>query len=512
MRSVAFLLLLGTATQLSGQTSSAARNAAATITADDVQRRVTIIAHDSMGGRDTPSPGLEKTAQYIADEFRRFGLTAGGEKGTWFQRYPILRRQIDLAKSHAGFMLKGKDIHASFENDARFWFGGVPDKEPHGQAVLLGGPVTVADVATLDVKGKAVLLVADLAGPPNQGLFGAANALRERGAVGIMMISNRDSAAFARFVANQAKAIRMDIPGVTPSSAPVLEVHERALGAVLSETEIDLTAIRGSATPVIREVPGLTLGFGVKLKLMDSTSAPNTIGVIEGSDPTLRNEYVVFTAHMDHLGTAGQGSCRAKGADSVCNGADDDASGTVGVIELAEAFSRSGARTKRSLIFMTVSGEEKGLYGSGYYASHPTVPLGQIGANINLDMIGRNWPDTIVAIGREHSDLGQTLARVQDAHPELNMVAVDDRWPQESFYTRSDHYNFARKGVPILFFFNGVHDDYHQVSDSPDKIDGDKEARILQLLFYLGQEIANAPERPKWDPASYEKYVEKGGN
>ncbi|MDH5282707.1 MAG: M20/M25/M40 family metallo-hydrolase, partial [Gemmatimonadota bacterium] len=436
----------------------------------------------------------------------------GGENGTWFQRYPILRRQVETAKSHAGFMLKGKHIHASFESDARFWFGGVPDKEPHGQAVLLGGPVTAAEVATLDVKGKAVLLVADLAGQPSQGLFGAANALRERGAVGVMVISNRDSATFARSVATQAKSTRMDIPGVTPGGAPVLEVHERALGSVLSEAAIDLAAIRGSATPVIRQIPELTLGFGVKLRLVDSTSAPNTIGVVEGSDPQLRSEYVLFTAHMDHVGIAGQGSCRAKGADSICNGADDDASGTVGVIELAEAFSRSGARPKRSLIFMTVSGEERGLYGSAYYASHPTVPLGQIVANINLDMIGRNWPDTIVAIGREHSDLGQTLERVQAAHPELNMVAVDDRWPQENFYTRSDHYNFARKGVPILFFFNGVHDDYHQVSDSPDKIDSDKEARILKLLFYLGQEVANAPERPKWDPASFDKYVEKGGN
>jgi len=161
---------------------------------------------------------------------------------------------------------------------------------------------------------------------------------------------------------------------------------------------------------------------------------------------------------------------------------------------------------------MTVSGEEKGLRGSAYYSAHPTVPLGQIVANINLDMIGRNWPDTIVAIGREHSDLGETLARVQAAHPELNMAAIDDRWPQESFYTRSDHFNFARKGVPILFFFNGVHDDYHQVSDSPEKIDAEKESRILKLLFYLGQEIANSPERPKWNPASYDKYVEKGAN
>jgi hypothetical protein len=512
MRSTCLLLLVGVASPLSAQTAPAIHNAAATITADDVRHRIEVIADDSMGGRDTPSPGLDKTAQYVADEFRRFGLRPGGENGTWFQRYRIIRTQIDPAQSHAGFMVSGKHLHVSLERDARFWFGGVPEEEPHGQAVLIGGPVSDADVAALDVRGKAVLLVADLAAQPNRALFGAVNKLGESGAVGVMVVSNRDSAAFVRSVAGQSR-VRMEIPGLTASSgAPVIEVQERAISAVLAETGIDVAAVRSATAPVIREIPGLTLGFGVKSKLVDSTSAPNTIGMLEGSDPGLRDEYVIFTAHMDHIGTAGSGSCRIKGADSICNGADDDASGTVGVVELAEAFSRSGARPRRSVIFMTVSGEEKGLRGSAYYSAHPTVPLGQIVADINIDMIGRNWPDTIVAIGREHSDLGETLARVQAAHPELNMAAIDDRWPQESFYTRSDHFNFARKGVPILFFFNGVHDDYHQASDSPDKIDADKESRILKLLFYLGQEIANATERPKWNPASYDKYVEKGAN
>jgi len=122
--------------------------------------------------------------------------------------------------------------------------------------------------------------------------------------------------------------------------------------------------------------------------------------------------------------------------------------------------------------------------------------------------VGRNWRDTIVAIGQEHSDLGTTLARVNAAHPELGMTAIDDIWPEERFYTRSDHYNFARKGVPILFFFNGVHADYHRPGDHPEKIDAEKESRIVKLLFYLGLEIANAAERPKWSPESYRQIVE----
>ena len=137
------------------------------------------------------------------------------------------------------------------------------------------------------------------------------------------------------------------------------------------------------------------------------------------------------------------------------------------------------------------------------------MPLDQIVADLNIDMIGRNWRDTIVAIGKEHSDLGATLERVNRAHPELGMTAIDDRWPEERFYFRSDHYNFARKGVPILFFFNGVHPDYHQVTDSPDKIDSEKESRILRLLYYLGREVGDAPQRPEWNPESYHEIVDE---
>jgi Zn-dependent M28 family amino/carboxypeptidase len=211
---------------------------------------------------------------------------------------------------------------------------------------------------------------------------------------------------------------------------------------------------------------------------------------------------------MDHDGV---GRPKPGTTDSIWNGADDDASGTVGVVELAEAFSQPGARPKRSLVFMTVSGEEKGLWGSRWYSEHPTVPVKSIVANINIDMIGRNWKDTIVVIGKEHSDLGTTLNRVNAEHRELGMTAIDDIWPNERFYFRSDHYNFARKGVPILFFFNGTHADYHQPSDTPDKIDAEKESRILKLIYFLGQDIGNADKRPAWNPESAQEIVEGPG-
>jgi Zn-dependent M28 family amino/carboxypeptidase len=306
----------------------------ASITAADVARRVGIIAHDSMQGRATPSRGLNLTAEYIAREFRRMGLRAGGDAGTYLQWY------------------------------------------------LLAQP---------------------------------------------------------------------------PASA---------------------ISVAGDAT------------------------APNVVGVVEGTDPSLASEFVVFSAHMDHVGVD-----PARGADSIFNGADDDASGTAGILELAEAFSQEGARTRRSLLFLAVSGEERGLLGSEAFARHGRVPVDRIIATVNIDMIGRNWRDTIVAVGKAHSDLGATLDRVAAAHPDLGLAAVDDLWPQENFFVRSDHYNFARRGVPALFFFNGTHQDYHQPSDSPDKIDADKEARVLRLIYLFGREVANADARPTWNAESYRRIV-----
>ncbi len=501
-RQMPLIVLLTLTPPLAAQTAAPLRSAAASITETDVKRRINIIADDSMMGRDTPSRGLELTAQYVADQFKSFGLKPGGEKGTYFLRYAIDRKQLDQSGSIVRFMAGGQQAQMDLTHDARFIFGGVPTGTVTGPVLLVGGPLTTEDAAKLDVKGKLVLFALDygkpLPGSVQQALF----ALAQGGAKGIIILSNRDSAAFAQRVAQQGHP-HLNVQGDAGEGVPpFLEVHERALGPVLEAASINLAELRGAATLTSQMAPGVEVSMTITERVLEAASAPISIGVLEGSDPKLKNEYLVYSAHMDHIGiTPGK-------PDSINNGADDDGSGTAGVMELAEAFTRKGARPKRSVIFMTVSGEEKGLWGSRYFSEHPTVPLGQIVADLNIDMIGRNWKDTIVAIGKEHSSLGATLNRVDAAHPELHMIAIDDRWPEENFYSRSDHFNFARKGVPILFFFNGVHADYHQVTDSPDKIDGEKEARILQLLFYLGQDIGNAPERPQWNPESYKKIVE----
>jgi len=351
-----------------------------------------------------------------------------------------------------------------------------------------------------EVKDKVALVVMERAtGPLSRAGTTFLRGLIQAKPRGIVLVSNRDSATFAMEQGRQSM-VRQSIEGMAAGAVPLIEVHQRAIPGLLRSAGIDPGELRSSATFVRRAVPGLTVMIDLRQTTLERASAPNTIGILEGSDPELRKEYIVFSAHMDHIGiTSGR-------PDSINNGADDDGSGTAGVMELAEAFSKAPPR--RSVIFLTVSGEEKGLWGSQYFTEHPTVPIENIVADFNIDMIGRNWKDTIVAIGKEHSDLGASLNRVDQDHPELGMTAIDDPWPQENFYFRSDHYNFARKGIPILFFFSGVHADYHLPSDSPEKIDAEKESRILKLLFYLGQEVASTPARPKWNPDSYRQIVE----
>jgi hypothetical protein len=486
--------------------NGAVRAAVATITEADVARRIRIIAHDSMGGRATASPGLMKTAQYVAGEFKRFGLTPGGDSGTYQLSFPIETRRVLPAQSAVAFASEGGQSVSATLAEGAVWSGGATNIDAAGGLVLLAGPVRPDSIKPDDVKGNIVVWLLPAGDQYPQGYTQTLSALNRLGATGVVAQTSSDSLlGLARSRANRTSRV----VGDQPTMAVVLMPDRTVLSQVPEAADV-YAQLRGAPRMTLAPYPDWRGTITVRDTVLTRMSSPNTVGILEGTDPALKREYIVFSAHMDHVGTAGQpgSGCRAVGADSICNGADDDASGTIGVVELAEAYSRPGARPKRSLIFLTVSGEEQGLDGSAWFANHAPVPMAQVVANINMDMIGRNWKDTIAVIGKEHSDLGRTLNRVNAAHPELKMTAVDDLWPQERFYFRSDHYNFAVKGVPILFFFNGVHPDYHRPSDSADKIDAEKEARILKLIYYLGLDVGNAAERPKWVPASYQQIVQ----
>lgn len=484
------LIAAGTAlapTSLAAQVSDAeARAAAATITVDDLERRLSIVAHDSMGGRDTPSPGLRATAEYIAAEFESFGLRPGAGDA-WQQEFPLTTmragdeadHRVSIAGPSGSWELEfGADYLAQYESMTADGSGEllvyeVGDERPDVTGRVVAVRVTLDNLQQVFGGGLGAMLDGEPAG---------------------LLLSLDVPDSFLDRLRRFLDGERTTLGEPTDSGAPVIYlVHSR-----LPEPLAALLA--GEADEA---------GWSASLRTsaeVSTESAPNTIGILEGSDPELADEYVVFTAHMDHLGVDEDAE---PGADSIFNGADDDGSGTVTIIELAEAFASLETKPRRSLVFLTVSGEERGLLGSRWYSENPTVPLDATVANLNMDMIGRNWPDTIVAIGKQESTLGELVESVAATHPELGLDVIDDLWPEESFYTRSDHYNFARKGVPILFFFNGVHQDYHQVSDEIDSIDYEKMSRIGRLVFYTGLAIAEDDEPPMWDADAYARVVEE---
>ena len=476
---------------------------AASITAADVTRRIGIIADDSMLGRATPSHGLEMTAGYAAAEFRRLGLRPAGDAGSYLQRYPLSISRFDPAQSwvraigHAAAVWQvGPDLPL---------MQGEPsgDVSGAGVVILVGDSSQGVTIPPGAVTGKMVVVVF---GPAIDGIAGA---LVQQKPAGVFLVAAMPDEMWSK-MPGKTPSIRV----VNPSEGglaipPVFAVRRAAFTPWLLRAGVDTTLLDVHGPMHIVAAPGASIDFHVDQRRVSDESAPNVMGVVEGSDPVLKNEYVLFTGHMDHIGTPSSGEgCSALGADSICNGADDDGSGSVTVLELAEAFATAPVRPKRSVAFLLVSGEERGLWGSGYWAGHPTLPIANVVADLNIDMVGRNAPDTLAVIGREHSDLSATLDQVAGRHPELGLHAMGDLWPSEGLYGRSDHYNFARKGIPILFFTTGIHPQYHAVTDEPALIDADKMMRIGRLIYYLGETIANAPTRPAWDPASRARIVE----
>ena len=513
MLRIAYLWLWLLPCIVAAQTPASIERAVQSITAQDIRRRIGILADDSTRGRATPSPELEKVARWIAAEFRRFGLKPGAGDGTYLQRYAILRKQLDTTQTFFTVARAGTSplsVHAGRDLNVMQFGAPPPSRDVTGPVILL--PVSADPTDPLggaDVRGAWVV---ELASGGRRDVQTIQTALAA-GAVGLILVTDRSDAEWRARIGGGYEptvTLEQEPAAETPAVPGLVEIRDQTARRLLG---LDPAGLRTANPRRARRLDGMTVTLRVREHVVSATSAPNVIGILEGSDPQLKNEYVFFTAHMDHLGVASPQNpmCRPRGRDSVCNGADDDASGTAAVIENAQAFAQLVPHPVRSLVFMTVSGEEKGLWGSQYFTAHPTVPLSAVVADLNSDMVGRNWKDTIAVIGKEQSDLGATLDRVAAAHPELRLTPIGDIWPKEQFYVRSDHYNFARRGVPILFFFNGVHADYHQVSDEVSRIDAEKESRIVRLVFYLGLDVATARARPRWDPASY-KLVVEGAN
>lgn len=509
--------------------SEAAAKYAATITADDLKKHLTILASDEYEGRDTGEKGQKMAAAYISNEFKNDGLTGPvpNSSNAYYQTF-------DLEKSSWGdgyITVNGKRF--AMKEDF-FVTGGSPYQTEQTADVVFAGygidDTNYSDYTNLNVTGKMVVV---LAGEPKNsagnflvsGTGKASNwgndirtkrdAATKKGAKSILIVTGTTPEEFAtgttryKSAANRA-SVGLKSTGTAPANAALMLVSP-AVGAALFNTTPDKlfaynAAVAKAGKPT---ASGLTAVKEVKVKTtrdVQPLPTENVLGFIEGSDK--KDEVVVVTSHYDHVGVD-----NTLTGDKIFNGANDDGSGTVAVIELAEAFAQAkkeGKGPRRSILFMTVTGEEKGLLGSEYYSSNPIFPLANTVADINIDMIGRmdfdhektNDSNYIYVIGSDKlsSDLHRINEEMNKKYVNLKLdYSYNDENDPNRFYYRSDHYNFAKHGIPIVFFFNGVHADYHKVSDSVDKILFDSAEKVARLAFHTTWELANRDERIKVD-------------
>jgi hypothetical protein len=494
------LICLPFATTLAlAQKTDEAVKYAGLITKEAMKEKLMIVASPEMEGRETGSAGERKAAAYIIEQFKRIGLKPGN--GNSYQQFFSVYQEV----------LKEKKISVngrSFEWDKDFSFtmqAISTGNWKYNNVVFAGNGIVDAekkinDYNGLNVKDKIVLVLDD-GGSSSRGNFGGpplakVNAARNLGAAGILFVSQN----FPRRNPTTFKGRMLLAPATaTASSFVTASISEEIASALLGRT----SKIASADFKDINKGNYIAELNIVATKTTETLESSNIMGILPGTDK--KDEYVFLTAHYDHLG---------KNGDQIWYGADDDGSGTVGVIQMAEAFmaaAKSGKKPRRNIVFMTVSGEEKGLIGSEYYSEHPVIPMDKVSADLNTDMIGRSDTERktadstnyIYVIG--HDKLSSELVGINEGvnNKYTNLILdykFDDPKDPTRIYYRSDHYNFARKGVPILFFYDGMlQGDYHKITDTIDKINFDLMEKRARLIFYTGWEIINRDNMLKRD-------------
>ena len=529
-------LLMGCAS--AGQRATQSTTVTA-ITPADLEHRLRIIADDSLMGRESGSEGDYKAAEYIASEFRKLGLESAGENGTYFQTVPFWTVSVDPSSrlEVAGRSLQlGRDFLPATAV--------APRRELTGVEVVYGGslgdPATV--IAPEQAADRVVVLVPRE--PSVRGIRVDPARFSRARALAIVMLENLPPEMTARLREGRPVADT----STNPAAVPLLFMSQSTAAALLGAAPATLTA--GSAGG---RVSG---SFGFQRRPVPF-AARNVVGILRGNDPSLRGEYVALTAHNDHVGfdhapidhdslRAFNRVIRPMGADSplrepsaaewtqirsildslrkvhtprldsIRNGADDDGTGTVSILEIAEAMSRGATRPRRSILFVSHTGEEAGLLGSRWFTDHPTVPLDSVVGEIDQDMVGRGTvtdfphngtgagsPQYLEVVGakRLSREFGDVLDST-NAHQPIPFVfnlEYDQPGHPLQYYCRADHYSYARYGIPAMALSRGEHLDYHQVTDEAQYIDYVDLARVSRMVYEMAMTLANAPSRPKLD-------------
>ncbi len=473
--------LFGFTNQGGNLSNEDAKKAAGVITQDQLKEFLTYIASDELQGRDTPSPGLTKAGDYIAAHLKEWGLKPAGDNGTFFQ--DIKLEKVGYDKSTTKVTVG--DATYDYEKDFMV---------RSGSGKMSGEIVFVALLGeNHDYKGKIVLL--------GKGAQGDYNAIQAARPMAIILDSGTAQANWSAY----ADGYRQFGGGFRPS--------QEGTSTAVSQGPAQMASIliHSEGFRAIAKKAGTRAQVNLDAA-KEYAMTRNVCATLEGSDPTLSKEYVAFGAHYDHVGM----NPNLPGPDKIYNGADDDGSGTVSIMNIAEAFAKSATKPKRSLLFVWHCGEEKGLWGSDYYTKHMTVPKGSIVAQLNIDMIGRSrksgdtnprnnsltGPNAIYVIGTTmmSTRLGEIVHGVNNKYLQIDYdKRYDDPKDPNRFFYRSDHYNYARTGIPICFWFDGEHEDYHQVGDEVSKIDFQKMEKIVRTVFVTGVTVANEPVRPPVD-------------
>ena len=530
-------LLLAGCAQIS--TQPPATSVAAPVEPANLRAHIEYLAADELRGRDTGSAGYEQAAEYVAAEFEKLGLSPVGDDDGFFQQVPLVEAR--LVKDSARARIASTSAATELKYPDQFTMS--PSKheayqQVSGELVFVGHGIVAPefdhdDYAGLDVEGKiVVMLVGRPTGWPTEegahlgsGREKARHAA-ERGAIGrIVLHTPREEKTFPF----EEEFQFLDVPAmswVDRDGLPHGYFPEVRGGAYFN---LDAAALLFENAPQALEdvyaadlageaVRGFPLQTSVSLARRSEhreLQSPNVVAVLEGSDPELKNEYILYTAHLDHIGVIRN----EEGEEEIYNGAMDNAAGVATMLETARVLAAERDQLKRSVIFLAVTGEEKGLLGAGYFAHHPTVPISNIVANINLDMPLFLYPFAdVIAFGAQHSNLGDYVARAAE---QAGLSLAPDPMPEQALFVRSDHYQFVKKGIPAVFLVTGftsqdpdqefgeafkahLAEHYHQPSDDLDlEIDYQAGAVFTEVNVNIGREIANSAERPSWKQGDF---------
>jgi len=464
------------------------------ITPSDLKENLSILASDAFEGRETGKRGQKIAAAFVRANFEDFGL-AGPVNGAYLQ-------PVELYTSILGdvTLKAGKNTLAHYED---FIYVGMADTGGEITVpVVFAGKGRKEDFDQIQVEGKIALIT--IGSDENSRPIAAM--ARERKAKALMVLNTADAKAFKE-LAGQYKQytsggrLSLTRPDGQSQNGGTFLVAPATVEKIFATTLDKLTKVANEdpAKGALKKFKPASLQYKITTEVK-SLKSENVLGYLEGTDK--KDEVVIITSHYDHIGKLSSGE-----GDRINNGADDDGSGTVSVIQLAKVFAQAkkdGKGPRRSILFMTVTGEEKGLLGSEYYSEHPIFPLANTVVDLNIDMVGRRDPQHkdsapyVYVIGadklsKELNTLSETTNKIY-----TNLIfdyTYNDQNHPDRLYYRSDHWNFAKKNIPIIFYFDGIHEDYHKPSDEVDKIEFDLMAKRAQCVFYTAWEIANREQR-----------------